>query len=205
MLSCRVDGTGEKSALQQMGPTPNFPRPLRNRTPQNLLLPSHTWQICSRRTTIHLPMREQAYGRAAGNIKNLPVSAPQPLRAYVNVPLLFMCIPNFSISFHFDIYAGHFRQIVSLDFKPGTHLKKLLGLYLTNSHLKTWDWCSDFCNHSEINRHLTGCHISKYFEIFNSKSHWFKVLHNLTMRRFFIVSTGLSGSAPPIFAYIHVN
>ena len=34
-----------------------------------------------------------------------------------------MCILNFSISFHFDIYAGHFRQIVSLDFKPGMHLK----------------------------------------------------------------------------------
>ena len=114
-----------------------------------------------------------------------------------------MCILNFSISFHFDIYAGHFRQIVSLDFKPGMHLKKLLVLYLINSHLKTWDWCSDFCNHYEINRHLTGCHISKYFEIFNSKSHWFKALHNLTMRRFFIVSTGLSGSSP-IFLHIFI-
>ena len=51
---------------------------------------------------------------------------------------------------HIYIYAGHFRQIVSLDFKPGMHLKKSLELYLTNSHLKTWDWCSDFCNHSEI-------------------------------------------------------
>ena len=112
-----------------------------------------------------------------------------------------MCILNLSISFHFNIYAGYFRQIVSLDFKPGMHLKKLLVLYLTNSHLKTWDWCSDFCNHYEINRHLTGCHISKYFEIFNSKSHWFKALHNLTMRRFFIVSTGLSGSSP-IFLHI---
>ena len=102
----------QNSALQQKGPTPNFPRPLRNPTPKNLLRPSKTWQICSRCSAIHLSMREQAHGRAAG------------ISEYQTYLYFFMCRMNFSIWLHFNIYAGHLCQIIWLDFKAGMHLKK---------------------------------------------------------------------------------
>ena len=103
MLSRSVDGTGAKSALQQMGPTPNFPRPLRNRTPKNLLLPSHTWQISSRRSTIHLPMREQAHGRAAGIKKSARVCPATTSR---------ICECTFTFYVHTEFqYITSFRHI----------------------------------------------------------------------------------------------
>ena len=66
MRSLSIDGAGTKSISQQMGRTPIFPCPLPNLTPQNQLLPSQTWQIHSRRSTIHLPLCEQGHGSAAG-------------------------------------------------------------------------------------------------------------------------------------------
>ena len=74
---------GAKSALQQMGPTPNFPPPLRNRVLQTISVPKK-WQIRLRplRTCVNIPaVVEREW-------QNPPVSAPQLLRAYVNVALL---------------------------------------------------------------------------------------------------------------------
>ena len=45
-------GVGTKSAQQEMGPTPNFPCPLRNHMPQPYFWPQ-TWQIRSRQSSIH--------------------------------------------------------------------------------------------------------------------------------------------------------
>ena len=118
MLSRSVDGTGAKSALQQMGPTPNFPRPLRNRTPKNLLLPSHTWQICSRCSTIHLPMREQAHGRAAGIKKICPCLSRNHF-AHMWTYLYFLCaywisVYHFISTYMLDTFFKLFHWISNL-------------------------------------------------------------------------------------------
>ena len=55
-----------------------------------------------------------------------------------------ICECTFTFYVHTEFqYITSFRHIcwtfssnISLDFKPGMHLKKLLALYLTNSHLK---------------------------------------------------------------------
>ena len=75
-------GVGAKSAHQQMGPTPNFPRPLRNHALQTICglkkwqIRSHPLRICVNIPTV-----------AERECQNRPVSALQPLRAYVNVAL----------------------------------------------------------------------------------------------------------------------
>ena len=77
-------GVGTKSAPQQMGPTSNFPHPLRNHMLQTIFV-LNKWQICPR------PLRVcvNIHAVAARECQNPPVSAPQPLRAYVNVAILF--------------------------------------------------------------------------------------------------------------------
>ena len=76
----RGGGAGAKSALQQMGPTPNSPRPLRNHTLQSIFV-LKKWQIHLRplRICVNIPLVGER------KCQNLTVSAPQPLRAYVNV------------------------------------------------------------------------------------------------------------------------
>ena len=75
-------GAGAKSAPQQMGPTPNFPRPLRNRALQTIFVLKE-WQIGLRphRVCVNIP------AVAEQGCQNPPVSALQPLRACVNVAL----------------------------------------------------------------------------------------------------------------------
>ena len=75
-------GAGAKSAPQQMGPSPNFPRPLRNRALQTIFV-LKKWQIRPRplRVCVNIP----AVAERECQIPS--VSAPQPLRAYVNVAL----------------------------------------------------------------------------------------------------------------------
>ena len=71
---------GAKSAPQQMGPTPNFLRLLRNRALQTIFV-LKKWQIGPRplRICVDIPaVAEREY-------QNVPVSALQPLRACVNV------------------------------------------------------------------------------------------------------------------------
>ena len=70
---------GAKSALQEMGPTPNFPRPLRNRALQTISV-LKKWQIRPRPlgVCVNIP------SVAERECQNPPVSAPQPLRACVN-------------------------------------------------------------------------------------------------------------------------
>ena len=73
-------GAGAKSALQQMGPTANFPRPLQNRALQTIIV-LKKWQIRLRppRICVNIPVvAEREY-------QNPCVSTLQPLRAYVNV------------------------------------------------------------------------------------------------------------------------
>ena len=75
-------GAGAESAPQQMGPTPNFPRPLRNHALQTICV-LNKWQIHPRplRACVNIPtVMEQ-------ECQNPAVSAPQPLRAYMNVAL----------------------------------------------------------------------------------------------------------------------
>ena len=73
-------GAGAKSAPQEMGPTPNFPRPLRNRALQTIIV-LKKWQIRPRplRVCVNIPVV------AERECQNPPVSAPQPLCACVNV------------------------------------------------------------------------------------------------------------------------
>ena len=71
-----------KSAPQQMGPTPNFPRPLRNRTLQTISV-LKKWQIRPRPHSVCVNIPAVAERRC----QNRPVCAPQPLRACVNVAL----------------------------------------------------------------------------------------------------------------------
>ena len=76
----RGRGAGAKSAPQQMGPTPNFLRLLRNRVLQTIFVLKKC-QIRPRplRVCMNIP------AVAERECQNPPVSAPQPLRAYVNV------------------------------------------------------------------------------------------------------------------------
>ena len=78
----RGRGAGAKTAPQEMGPTPNFPRPLRNRALQ-IIFVLKKWQIRPRplRVCVNIP------AVAERECQNPPVSAPQPLRACVNVAL----------------------------------------------------------------------------------------------------------------------
>ena len=92
--------------------------PLRNRTPKNLLLPSHTWQICSRRSTIHLPMCEQAYGRAAGIQKICPC-LPRNHFAHMWMYLYFLCaywisVYHFISTYMLDTFVKLFHWISNL-------------------------------------------------------------------------------------------
>ena len=66
-------GVGGKSAPQQMGPTPNFPRPLQNCALPTILV-LKKWQIhpCLHRVCVNIP------AVAERECQNLPVSAPQP-------------------------------------------------------------------------------------------------------------------------------
>ena len=69
-------GAGAKSAPQQMGPTPNFLRQLRNRALQTIVVLKE-WPIrpCRLRVCVNIPaLAEREY-------KNPPVSAQQLLRA----------------------------------------------------------------------------------------------------------------------------
>ena len=60
-------GAGAKSAPQQMGPTPNFPRPLRNRAPQTIFV-HKKWQIHPRPFRVY--MCEHTSGSGAGISKS---------------------------------------------------------------------------------------------------------------------------------------
>ena len=75
-------GAGAKSTPQEMGPTPNLPRPLRNRALQTIIV-LKKWQIRPRplRVYINIPAVAQR------ECQNPPASAPQPPRAGVNVAL----------------------------------------------------------------------------------------------------------------------
>ena len=71
-------GSGAKSAPQQVGPTPNFPRSLWNRAPQTIFV-LKKWQIRPRPLCVYVNIP------AVAECQNPPASAPQLLRAYVNV------------------------------------------------------------------------------------------------------------------------
>ena len=73
-------GAGAKPAPQELGPKPNFLRPLRNRALQTIFVLKKR-QIRPRplRVCVNIPAAAE---RAC---QNPPVSAPQPLRACVNV------------------------------------------------------------------------------------------------------------------------
>ena len=73
-------GAGTKPSPQQMGPTSNFPHLLRNRALQTIFV-LKKWQIHPRplRVCVNIP------AVAERECQNPPVSAPQSLRAYVNV------------------------------------------------------------------------------------------------------------------------
>ena len=75
-------GAGAKSAPQEMGPTPNLPRPLRNRALQTIII-LKKWQIHPRplRVCVNIP------AVAERECQNPPASAPHPPRACVNVAL----------------------------------------------------------------------------------------------------------------------
>ena len=75
----RGGGAGAKTALQEMGPTPNLPRPLRNRALQTIIV-LKKWQIRPR-PCVNIP------AVAEWEYQNPPASAPQPLRACVSVAL----------------------------------------------------------------------------------------------------------------------
>ena len=73
-------GAGAKTALQEMGPTPNLLCPLRNHVLQTIIV-LKKWQIRPRplRACVNIPaVAEREY-------QNPPASAPQPLRTCVNV------------------------------------------------------------------------------------------------------------------------
>ena len=80
----RGRGAGAKSAPQEMGPTPNLPRPLRNRALQTIIV-LKKWQIRPRplRVCVNIP------AVAERECQNPPASAPQPPRACVNVAYLW--------------------------------------------------------------------------------------------------------------------
>ena len=80
MRSWSGGGAGAKSAPQEMGPTPNFPRPLQNRALQTIFV-LRKWQIRPR--PLHVCLNK--YAVAERECRNPPVSAPQPLRACVNI------------------------------------------------------------------------------------------------------------------------
>ena len=73
-------GAGAKTAPQEMGPTPNLPRLLRNRALQTIIV-LKKWQIRPRplRVCVNIP------AVAEREFQNPPASAPQPPRACVNV------------------------------------------------------------------------------------------------------------------------
>ena len=73
-------GAGAKSAPLEMGPTPNLPRPLRNRALQTIIV-LNKWQIRLLRVCVNIP------AVAEWECQNPPASAPQPPRACVNVAL----------------------------------------------------------------------------------------------------------------------
>ena len=79
----RGRGAGAKSAPQEVGPTPNFPRPFRNRALQTIIV-LKKWQIRPRPLRVCVNITAVAERECL----NPPVSAPQPPRAYVNVALL---------------------------------------------------------------------------------------------------------------------
>ena len=60
-------GAGAKSDPQQVGPTPNFPRPLRNRAPQTIFV-LKKWQI-------HPPSAPRMYGHNRGSVTEMSKSA----------------------------------------------------------------------------------------------------------------------------------
>ena len=76
----RGRGAVAKTAPQEMGPTPNLPRLLRNRALQTIIV-LKKWQIRPRplRVCVNIP------AVAEREFKNPPASAPQPPRACVNV------------------------------------------------------------------------------------------------------------------------
>ena len=76
----RGGGAGAKTAPQEMGPTPNLPRPLRNRVLQTIIV-LKKWQIRPRplRVCVNIP------AEAEREYQSPPASAPQPLHACVNV------------------------------------------------------------------------------------------------------------------------
>ena len=80
-ISCR--GAGAKSAPQEMGPTPNFRRLLRNRTLQTIF-GLRKWQIHPCLLCVCMNIRAVAERECL----NPPVSAPQQLRTYVNIALV---------------------------------------------------------------------------------------------------------------------
>ena len=80
-------GAGAKTAPQEMGPTPNLPRPFRNRALQTITVPKK-WEIHPRplRVCMNIPaVAEREY-------QNPPASAPQPLRACVNVASVIIIV-----------------------------------------------------------------------------------------------------------------
>ena len=87
-----------KSALPQIDPTPNFPHPLQNRALQTIFV-LKKWQIRPRllRVCVNIPTA------AERECQNLPVSAPQPLRKYVDVALKCM-LPGIWIQLFIEYY-----------------------------------------------------------------------------------------------------
>ena len=77
-------GAGAKSTLQQMGPTPNFPRLLRNSMLQTISL-LNKCPISPRLLCVYVSIPAVAEQEC----QNLPVSTLQPHRTYVNIPLWF--------------------------------------------------------------------------------------------------------------------
>ena len=68
--------------------------------------------------------------------QNLPVSAPQPLHAYMNIPLLFYVRTEFQHKLRFYLFTWHILQIVSLGFKPCMHLKIAIAISRITSQIR---------------------------------------------------------------------
>ena len=99
----------------------NFPRPLRNRALQAIIV-LKKWQIRPRllRVCVNIP------AVAERGCQNMPVSAPQPLRACVNVALYSATmiasssVVEKSIEWHLCIYATQWRwTLTSMAMKEG--------------------------------------------------------------------------------------
>ena len=120
--------SGSKNHSAKMGPTPNLPRPLRNRALQTIIV-LKKWQIRPRplRVCVNIPtVAEQEY-------QNLPASAP--LRACVNVASL-ICMNMLANTVHmwYSLRWCHVTGILQVCL---INLKSLLTHYVNDL---IWKW-----------------------------------------------------------------